>query len=64
MHVKTVVFIDDVCTTGTQLNAVAGVLLDEGGAARVEAVVLARAPWRGAAPPNLASRDRRADQCR
>jgi predicted amidophosphoribosyltransferase len=38
---------DDVCTTGTQLDAVAGCLLDEGGAARVEAVVLARAPWRG-----------------
>jgi len=34
MHVKTVVLIDDVCTTGTQLNAVAGVLLDEGGARR------------------------------
>lgn len=39
---------DDVCTTGTQLDAVAGCLLDEGGAARVEGVVLARAPWRGA----------------
>jgi predicted amidophosphoribosyltransferase len=39
---------DDVCTTGTQLDAVAGCLLDQGGAARVEAVVLARAPWRGA----------------
>ncbi len=37
---------DDVCTTGTQLDAVAGCLLDQGGAARVEAVVLARAPWR------------------
>lgn len=37
---------DDVCTTGTQLDAVAGCLLDEGGAARVEGVVLARAPWR------------------
>jgi predicted amidophosphoribosyltransferase len=39
---------DDVCTTGTQLDAVAGVLLDQGGAARVEGVVLARALWRGA----------------
>jgi predicted amidophosphoribosyltransferase len=37
---------DDVCTTGTQLDAVAGCLLDQGGAARVEAVVLARALWR------------------
>jgi predicted amidophosphoribosyltransferase len=41
---------DDICTTGTQLDAVAGCLLDEGGAARVEAVVLARALWRGHAP--------------
>jgi predicted amidophosphoribosyltransferase len=39
---------DDVCTTGGQLDAVAGCLLDQGGAARVEGVVLARAPWRGA----------------
>ena len=46
MHVKTVVLIYDVCTTGTQLDAVAGVLLDNGGAARVEGIVLARAPWR------------------
>jgi predicted amidophosphoribosyltransferase len=38
---------DDVCTTGGQLDAVAGCLLDLGGAARVEGVVLARAPWRG-----------------
>jgi predicted amidophosphoribosyltransferase len=38
---------DDVCTTGGQLDAVAGCLLDQGGAARVEGVVLARAPWRG-----------------
>ncbi len=36
---------DDVCTTGTQLETVAGCLLDHG-AARVDAVVLARAPWR------------------
>jgi predicted amidophosphoribosyltransferase len=45
--VKTVLVIEDVCTTGTQLDAVAGVLLDQGRAARVEGVVLARAPWRG-----------------
>ncbi len=37
---------DDVCTTGSQLNTVAGFLIDEGGAARVEGIVLARAPWR------------------
>jgi predicted amidophosphoribosyltransferase len=37
---------DDVCTTGTQLDAVAGCLLDHGGAARVEGIVLGRAPWR------------------
>jgi predicted amidophosphoribosyltransferase len=40
---------DDICTTGSQLDAVAGVLLDHGGAARVEGVVLARAPWRAGA---------------
>jgi|HubBroStandDraft_4_1064222.scaffolds.fasta_scaffold21392_1 predicted amidophosphoribosyltransferase len=39
---------DDVCTTGGQLDAVAGCLLDRGRAARVEGVVLARALWRGA----------------
>jgi hypothetical protein len=38
---------DDICTTGGQLDAVAGCLLDQGGAARVEGLVLARAPWRG-----------------
>ena len=37
---------DDVCTTGSQLNAVAACLIDEGGAASVEGIVLARAPWR------------------
>jgi predicted amidophosphoribosyltransferase len=40
---------DDVCTTGTQLDAVAGCLLDQGGASRVEGIVLARALWRGRA---------------
>jgi len=45
---KFVLVYDDVCTTGTQLDAVAGVLRDQGRAARVEGVVLARAPWRGA----------------
>jgi predicted amidophosphoribosyltransferase len=38
---------DDICTTGGQLDAIAGCLLDKGGATRVEGVVLARAPWRG-----------------
>jgi predicted amidophosphoribosyltransferase len=38
---------DDICTTGGQLDAVAGCLLDQGGASRVEGIVLARAPWRG-----------------
>jgi predicted amidophosphoribosyltransferase len=42
-----VLIYDDVATTGTQLDAVAGCLLDQGGAARVEAVVLARALWHG-----------------
>lgn len=40
---------DDVCTTGSQLDTIAGYLIDEGGAADVEAVVLARAPWRASA---------------
>lgn len=37
---------DDVGTTGYQLNAVADCLLTEGRASRVQALVLARAPWR------------------
>ena len=45
---KFIVVYDDICTTGTQLDAIAACLLDEGDAARVEGVVLARAPWRGA----------------
>ena len=45
-----ILVVDDVCTTGTQLDAVAGCLLDEGGAGRVEGVVLARAPWRPSRP--------------
>lgn len=43
---KRILVYDDVCTTGSQLNAVAACLLDNGGAAEVRAVVLARAPWR------------------
>jgi predicted amidophosphoribosyltransferase len=42
---KILVF-DDVCTTGSQLDAVAACLLDEGGASHVRGLVLARAPWR------------------
>lgn len=41
---RRVIIYDDVCTTGLQLNAVAGFLLDHG-AASVDAIVLARAPW-------------------
>jgi predicted amidophosphoribosyltransferase len=37
---------DDVCTTASQLDAVAECLLDDGRAAAVEGLVLARAPWR------------------
>jgi predicted amidophosphoribosyltransferase len=44
---RSVLIYDDICTTGTQLDAIAACLLDEGGATRVEGVVLARAPWRG-----------------
>jgi predicted amidophosphoribosyltransferase len=37
---------DDVCTTGSQLDTVARCLVEDGDASHVEAVVLARAPWR------------------
>ena len=43
---KFILVYDDVCTTGTQLDTVAGCLLEDGGATRVEGIVLARAPWR------------------
>lgn len=43
---RRVLIYDDICTTGSQLNTVAGYLIDEGGATDVEAIVLARAPWR------------------
>jgi predicted amidophosphoribosyltransferase len=45
---------DDICTTGAQLDVVAACLLDQGGAARVEGVVLARASWRGAPRTRIA----------
>lgn len=37
---------DDVCTTGSQLDATAGYLTGAAGAKEVEGIVLARAPWR------------------
>jgi predicted amidophosphoribosyltransferase len=37
---------DDICTTASQLDAVADCLLTDGRAAKVEGLVLARAPWR------------------
>jgi predicted amidophosphoribosyltransferase len=43
---RRVMLYDDVCTTGSQLDAVAQFLRDHG-AADVEAVVLARRGWRG-----------------
>jgi predicted amidophosphoribosyltransferase len=42
---KILVF-DDVCTTGSQIDAVADRLLSDGHAAEVRGLVLARAPWR------------------
>ncbi len=43
---KRILVYDDVCTSGSQLDAVAGHLIKHGGAEKVDAVVLARAPWR------------------
>lgn len=42
-----VLIYDDVCTTGSQLDAVAACLLDDGHASHVEAITLARARWTG-----------------
>jgi predicted amidophosphoribosyltransferase len=42
---RDILVFDDVCTTGYQLNATADCLLDQGQAARVRALVLARASW-------------------
>ncbi len=44
---RRVLIYDDVCTTGSQLDAVAACLLDDGHASHVEAVTLARARWTG-----------------
>jgi predicted amidophosphoribosyltransferase len=41
-----VLIVDDVLTSGATISECARVLLDEGGAAAVDAVVLARQPWR------------------
>lgn len=43
---KRILVYDDVCTTGSQLDVVAECLINDGGAASVDALVLARAPWR------------------
>ena len=43
---RRILVFDDVCTTGRQLDAVADCLVQEGRAAGVRALVLARAPWR------------------
>lgn len=43
---RKILIFDDVCTTGSQLDAVAGCLLDDGQAAQVRGLTLARAPWR------------------
>jgi len=42
---RRILVFDDICTTGRQLDAVAGCLFDAGGAAQVDGLVLARAPW-------------------
>ena len=42
---KRIILYDDICTTGLQLNAVAGRLRKEWGAFSVVGVVLARQPW-------------------
>lgn len=43
---RDILVFDDVCTTGSQLNAVADCLLADGRAAGVRGLALARAPWR------------------
>jgi len=43
---RSILIFDDVCTTGSQLDAVADCLLEEGNASEVRGLVLARAPWR------------------
>ena len=48
---RRVLVYEDVCTTGSQLDAVAGFLIEEGGALDVEGVALTRAQWRPIAVP-------------
>jgi predicted amidophosphoribosyltransferase len=43
---RRILIFDDICTTGSQLDAVAACLLDEGNATQARGLVLARAPWR------------------
>ena len=43
---RKILIFDDVCTTGSQLDAVAIRLLEDGQAAQVRGLTLARAPWR------------------
>ncbi len=43
---REILVFDDICTTGSQLDAVARRLLEDGHAAQVRALVLGRAPWR------------------
>jgi predicted amidophosphoribosyltransferase len=43
---RRIIVFDDVCTTGSQLDAVADCLLGEGHAAEIRGLTLARAPWR------------------
>lgn len=51
-----VLIVDDVLTSGATVGECARVLLDEGGAAAVDAVVLARQPWRGPRPALITCR--------
>jgi predicted amidophosphoribosyltransferase len=46
IEARRILVYDDVCTTGSQLDMIAECLLDEGRAAEVQGLVLARAPWR------------------
>ena len=52
---KYILVYDDICTTGLRLNAVAKYLQENGRARRVEGIVLARAPWKGAKEQNSLS---------
>jgi predicted amidophosphoribosyltransferase len=47
LHGAHVLIVDDVMTSGATVGECARVMLEDGGAAAVDAVVLARQPWRG-----------------